>query len=222
MYSTMAMRDDVVEGKGFWLVVVNWTGMQWDIVEIVCMIAPRSCVRHSSHSSQPRTWHKILRSPVWLSFFVLLCFFRLPRSREISSIKIDLEKKSLIMHLILMLMNPDVTRTLLCKEATSERWAIVITHHLAEAKEMGTAKMMPASSSLPGSLQGSRPELHLSMPLQLDGGTGKRLDSRVRRAQWPRVPNVQTSRPGPVSVPSDAKGGGSEPSIGRLIRYMGT
>lgn len=84
--------------------------------------------------------------------------------------------------------------------------------------------MMPASpSSLPGSLQGSRPELHLYVPLQLDGGTGKRLDSRVRRAQWPRVHNVQTSRPGPVSVPSDAKGGGgSEPSIGRLIRYMGT
>lgn len=114
--------------------------MQWDIVEIVCMIAPRSCVRHSSHSSQPRTWHKILRSPVWLSFFVLFCFSRLPRSREISSIKIDLEKKSLIMHLILMLMKPDVTRTLLCEEATSERSAIVITYYLAEAKEMGTAR----------------------------------------------------------------------------------
>lgn len=199
--------------------------MQWDIVEIVCMIAPRSCVRHSSHSSQPRTWHKILRSPVWLSFFV--CFALLfpppPVPGEISSIKIDLEKKSLVMHLILMLMNPDVTRNSSLREATSERWAIVIVYHLAEAKEMETAKMMLASpSSLPGSLQGSRPELHLSMPLQLDGGTGKRLDSRVRRAQWPRVPNVQTSRPGPVSVPSDAKGGGSEPSIGRLIRYMGT
>lgn len=83
--------------------------------------------------------------------------------------------------------------------------------------------MMPASpSSLPISLQGSRPELHLSMHLQLDGGTGKRLDSRVRRAQWPRVQMSKRPRPGPVSVPSDAKGGGSEPSIGRLIRYMGT
>lgn len=118
--------------------------MQWDIVEIVCMIAPRSCVRHSSHSSQPRTWHKILRSPVWLSFFfflcVLLCFSRLPRSREISSIKIDLEKKSLVMHLILMLMNPDVTRNSSLREATSERWAIIIAHHLAEAKEMNIAR----------------------------------------------------------------------------------
>lgn len=68
-----------------------------------------------------------------------------------------------------MLMNPDVTRTSSLQEATSERTAIVIVHHLAEAKEMETAKMMPASpSSLPGSLQGSRrPELHLSMPLQL-------------------------------------------------------
>lgn len=135
MYSTMAMRDDVVEGKGFWLVVIG-RGCNGILSRLLCMIAPRSCVRHSSHSSQPRTWHKILRSPVWLSFFVLLCFFRLPRSREISSIKIDLEKKSLIMRLILMLMNPDVTRTLLCEEATSERSGIVITHHLAEAKEM--------------------------------------------------------------------------------------
>lgn len=58
------------------------------------------------------------------------------------------------------------------------------------------------------------------MPLQLDGGTGKRLDSRVRRAQWAEVEDVQMSRPGPVSVPSDSMGGGSETSIGRLIRYV--
>lgn len=35
-------------------------------------------------------------------------------------------------------------------------------------------------------------------------------------------PNAQVYKPGPVWVPSDAMGGGSEPSIGRLIRYTGT
>lgn len=57
--------------------------------------------------------------------------------------------------------------------------------------------------------------------LQLHGGTGKRLDSRVRRAQW-RMQLSKCPRPGPVSVPRAAMGGGSEPSIGRLIRYEGT
>lgn len=77
---------------------------------------------------------------LFFSFCVLLCFFRLPGFREISSIKIDLEKKSLVMHLILMLMNPDVTRNSSLREATSERWAIVIAYHLAEAKEMNIAR----------------------------------------------------------------------------------
>lgn len=55
-------------------------------------------------------------------WFFLLLLFPLPQSREISLIKIDLRKKSqvafgpLSLLLTLMLMNPDVVRTLLYKK----------------------------------------------------------------------------------------------------------
>lgn len=116
--------------------------MQWDIVEIVV----HDCSSFLCTPFQPfQPAPNLAQDPAvaCMAFFflcVLLCFFRLPRSREISSIKIDLEKKSLVMHLILMLMNPDVTRNSSLQEATSERWAIVIVYHLAEAKEMNIAR----------------------------------------------------------------------------------
>lgn len=116
--------------------------MQWDIVEIVV----HDCSSFLYPPFQPfQPAPNLAQDPAvaCMAFFflcVLLCFSRLPRSREISSIKIDLEKKSLVMHLILMLMNPDVTRNSSLQEATSERWAIVIAHHLAEAKEMNIAR----------------------------------------------------------------------------------
>lgn len=88
------------------------------------MIIPRSCARHSSHSSQLRAWHKILRSPVWLFSFLFAFCFAFPAPPVPGDI-LDQDRSGneepgcfcpLSLLLILMLMNPDAVRTLLCKK----------------------------------------------------------------------------------------------------------
>lgn len=137
------------------------------------------------------------------SFFVLLLLCPLPRpremSREMSSIKIDLEMESL-----LAFMTPDVGRPLLCRDHDHRQLTCRHRSSSGTGKRIRDCKTLPRLflSQVPRRI----PVLTFISPclLQLHGvhgGTGKRLDSRVRRAQWrmqvskcPNAPGLALSR----------------------------